>query len=252
MKKSTKILLYIVSILCCAFVVMRCGKQKLKDNFNAVRPLISQLQQENKLDSCRQLIVVVCDSLHTSQATMYLLERSQDATAESVLQKDTLWQMAMPTLQVAVGQKGMIEAEKKCEGDKCTPTGLYSLPFAFGPKKDRDIKMPFVEVSDKHIWISESTDSLYNQLYVDSFDVYKGKDIERLIDYPIAYQYAVVIDYNAACVPYAGSAIFMHCLKPDATSTAGCVAMPTEKLIPILEWLDSEKHPMIYMDILNK
>ena len=231
---------------------MRCGKNKTNDKFNAIRPLIGELQKEHKLDSCRQLIMVICDSLHTSQATMYVLERSKDATAENLLQKDTLWQMAMPALQVAVGQKGMIEAEKKREGDKCTPTGLYSLPFAFGQKKDINFNLPFVEISEHHIWISESTDSLYNQLYVDSAGIYDGKDIERLIDYPIPYQYAVVIDYNSACVPYAGSAIFMHCLAPEKTFTAGCVAMPTEKLIPILEWLDSAKHPMIYMDILNK
>lgn len=34
---------------------------------------------------------------------------------------------------------------------------------------------------------------------------------EHLISYPTAYRYAIALNYNTACTPGAGSAIFLHC-----------------------------------------
>jgi L,D-peptidoglycan transpeptidase YkuD (ErfK/YbiS/YcfS/YnhG family) len=49
----------------------------------------------------------------------------------------------------------------------------------------------------------------------------------------VAYKYAIAINYNLECVPYAGSAIFFHCTTGGGT--AGCVSVPESTMISILK-----------------
>ncbi|HEV2187323.1 MAG TPA: hypothetical protein VGR70_08950, partial [Stellaceae bacterium] len=49
------------------------------------------------------------------------------------------------------------------------------------------------------------------------------------------YDLIVVIGYNAdPVVPGRGSAIFLHCARPDFSGTEGCIAVAREALIPLL------------------
>lgn len=186
------------------------------------------------LDSCNQLLVVVGDT--SSQAVMYSLQRTNG-----------MWSKVFSPIEVAVGRNGITSSELKWEGDGKTPMGLFDLPLAFGTKEDIPLHIPFVTVTQDHIWVSESQDSLYNKMYIDSTHRYDGMNVEHLIDEPICYRYVVVIDYNTSCVPEKGSAIFMHCLKEDSHSTAGCVAMPTKEMIKVLQWLDSTQSPKMFI-----
>jgi len=61
------------------------------------------------------------------------------------------------------------------------------------------------------------------------------------------YDYGAVIAYNTARVPGAGSAIFLH--VSDGTSTAGCVALPSARLLEVLRWLDPARNPEIRMGV---
>lgn len=86
---------------------------------------------------------------------------------------------------------------------------------------------------------------LYNR-WVESGDI-KWKSAERLADYPQAYKYAVVINYNMSpTVPGKGSAIFLHCMT--GSYTAGCVAVPENDMALILKWLDPAKAPVIIIE----
>lgn len=60
---------------------------------------------------------------------------------------------------------------------------------------------------------------------------------EHLASYSSAYQYAVVINYNTACVKGGGSAFFLHC--GGGSPTAGCVAIPTGYMRQALQTLQS-------------
>ena len=56
-----------------------------------------------------------------------------------------------------------------------------------------------------------------------------------------SYFYGAVIGYNDARTPGLGSAIFLH--VSHGSSTAGCVALPTDQLLSLLRWLDPAKSP---------
>ena len=58
-----------------------------------------------------------------------------------------------------------------------------------------------------------------------------------------SYDYGAVIAYNAARAAGLGSAIFLH--VSHGSSTAGCVALPTDQLLALLRWLDPGRAPVI-------
>ena len=58
---------------------------------------------------------------------------------------------------------------------------------------------------------------------------------EHLIDMGAVYNYCLNIGYNPEGQPDAGAAIFLHCLNPEKEYTAGCVAIPEEDMIRVLQ-----------------
>jgi len=63
------------------------------------------------------------------------------------------------------------------------------------------------------------------------------------------YDAGAVIEYNTdPVVPGLGSAIFLHIWREDgAKPTAGCVALPEDRLRELLGWLDAEAAPVIFL-----
>ena len=62
------------------------------------------------------------------------------------------------------------------------------------------------------------------------------KSGEHIVDYPVQYAYAIVIDYNKDCIKDAGSGIFLHCSANRPT--AGCVAIPTKSMRQLLKQIE--------------
>jgi len=61
---------------------------------------------------------------------------------------------------------------------------------------------------------------------------------EHLIDYPDAYQYAALINFNVPATGSGrGSGIFLH--EATGGSTAGCVSLPPDELVAALRWIDA-------------
>lgn len=69
---------------------------------------------------------------------------------------------------------------------------------------------------------------------------------EYLISYPTAYRYAIALNYNTACTPGAGSAIFLHCSTGGAT--AGCISVSLSDMICILKMLQDDTLIGIYQN----
>lgn len=152
------------------------------------------------------------------------------------------WEEVRQTSGV-VGKNG-ISAES-CEGDYRTPQGVFPLGFAFGTEAVEDLHLEYRLLNQQCYWVDDPESAYYNQ-WVESSTV-QWNSAEHLADYPRAYHYAVVIGYNLdPVVPYAGSAIFLHC--QTGNYTAGCVAVPEEDMLWILRWLDAEKHPQIMIN----
>ena len=142
------------------------------------------------------------------------------------------WEQIMSTPGF-VGKNGL---GKVREGDHKTPVGTFKFDFAFGIAPDPGCAIPYVQLNNNHYW-SGDWNYKYNQ-FVDvressaSFDKAAG---EHLIDYNPHYTYALNIGYNTECTPGRGSALFMHCFDAKKPWTGGCVALPEEKMLFVMQ-----------------
>ena len=153
-----------------------------------------------------------------------------------------MWKAIRQTSGI-VGKNGV--SEKSREGDNCTPKGSFSLGFAFGTEKINGLSMEYRQINTNCYWVDDFESPLYNQ-WIESSDI-TWNSAEHLSDYPIAYKYAVVINYNMnPIIPNKGSAIFLHCMT--GSYTAGCIAVPESDMLYILKWLDLDKNPIIIIE----
>lgn len=194
---------------------------------------------------CEQLIIIadeeslVVESKQFFKATLYTFEK------DSVGQ----WAEVFASYKVNLGVKGLVSPKDKIEGDLKTPTGYYPITFAFGKKNDLETHLDFVEIGRNHIWVSDTASSAYNTIVVDIDGKYANNQVnEKLFRNDDLYDYAIVIDYNVnPVVKGKGSAIFMHIQRSENHRTAGCISLPKEDIVNLIEWLNPAKHPHIYL-----
>lgn len=135
-----------------------------------------------------------------------------------------------------VGYNGI--SSNKREGDGHTPEGVYTFGTSFGTHKNIDTKFKYHKLDNNDWWCADPSSSKFNtfQHRNGSNNNWSTKGGEHLIDYPTAYEYALSINYNTGNkTPNKGSAIFIHCDKGG--STAGCVAVPKDKMQKLLKEL---------------
>ena len=160
---------------------------------------------------------------------------------------------------VEIGKNGV--SEKTYEGSITTPLGKFNLGIAFGTH-DLNINYPYIKIKDNLYWVDDQNSKYYNKLvslneeidnfnypYIIKLNKKQLSSAEHLIDYPKQYEYAVYIEYNVNGEKYEdgkgkSSAIFLHCLG-DKGYTGGCVAIPKEEMLFILNFLNKNKNPKI-------
>lgn len=139
--------------------------------------------------------------------------------------------------------------KNKCENDMCTPLGVFNLGFAFGKAKLK-INYPYYLIKDNIYWVDDPESSYYNNWvevtskkreflypYMKTSKDIVWQKAEHLINYPVGYELALVIEYNTKpVIKNAGSAIFLHIKEKDYT--AGCLATTKANMEDILNWLD--------------
>ena len=149
--------------------------------------------------------------------------------------KQPISPLRVNTLKMISSKRYSSQNQISCEGDYCTPKGVFSLGFAFGTQPINGLNVEYRQLNSNCYWVDDPLSPLYNQ-WAESRNI-TWNSAEHLIDYPDAYKYSVVIDYNTnPIVPYKGSAIFIHCMT--GSYTAGCVAVPENDMFIILKWLD--------------
>lgn len=140
------------------------------------------------------------------------------------------WKLVLSTPGF-VGQNGI---NKKKEGDRKTPTGVFHVTMAFGRKKSPGTAgISYTKLNKYHYWSGER--ATYNT-FVDVRTLGRRSVAgEHLINYNPQYNYAMAFDFNAAGVYKKGSAIFLHCTKTGRNFTAGCVAVPQKYMKKIVK-----------------
>ena len=141
-----------------------------------------------------------------------------------------------------MGGSGFAAPDAKREGDGRTPSGSYPFDFFFGVLGNPGVRFAYRDITGPQIvWDDDPASPLYNQ-WVDTTTQTPGPSPEPMYNTP-AYNYGAVIAYNTARTPGLGSAIFLH--VSHGSSTAGCVALPTDQLLALLRWLDPGRAPVI-------
>ena len=142
------------------------------------------------------------------------------------------WEQIMTTPGF-IGKNGLGKVK---EGDRKTPVGTFKFDYALGIAPDPGCAIPYVQVNEHHYW-SGDWNHKYNQFVDDrtapaNFD--KGNS-EHLIDYNPDYVYVLNMGYNSACVPGKGAALFMHCFGDFKPWTGGCVGLPEDKMLFVMQ-----------------
>lgn len=165
-------------------------------------------------ETASQIIVVAADG--------------SDATVSMQSKEDGIWTEILST----AGKIGRNGIGKTKEGDGKTPTGVYRFLIGFGNKENPGCELNYTQVDESYYWVDDSDSAYYNQ-FVTTNEVTKDwNSAEHIAGVKNSYNYVLALDYNADCVPGKGSAIFMHCTP---TSGAGCIAIPEEKMVEIMQ-----------------
>lgn len=137
---------------------------------------------------------------------------------------------------------------KQSEGDTKTPLGTWVVGEAYGIKDNPGSKIKYTKVTEDMYWCATGNNGKnYNKLIYKSEnpDVDYSED-EHLIDYPVVYNYLLDLGYNAACAPYAGNAIFLHCWRGENSPTGGCVGISEENMVKVLRTITPGTSVTIY------
>lgn len=137
----------------------------------------------------------------------------------------------------AEGWIGKLGVGEHKEGVPTTPEGLYTFGVAFGLKENPGTAFSYTQVDDSHYWVDDPNSVHYNQ-FLSSPGGGDWKSAEHLIDQPVAYSYALSLNYNLECIPEKGSAIFFHCTTNGPT--AGCIAVPEADMTHFLQVLKTD------------
>ena len=155
-----------------------------------------------------------------SYAQIHLFEKQSDGT----------WSDALDT-SGRVGSAGVGTAS---ESSTATPRGSWPLLSAFGIAANPGSLLPWRQVDQGSCYISDISDVQYNTWQERS--TCNDPD-EQMITESAPYQYGMVIGYNTARTPGAGSAFFVH--VDDGAATSGCVSVPQPVMVQLLQTLHS-------------
>lgn len=168
-----------------------------------------------------QLILVAA---HGNNATVTMCDKDENGK----------WMEFLKT-EAVIGKNGIGKTE---EGDKKTPTGRYKFSFGFGTQENPGTALSYTQVDDTYYWVDDVNSQYYNQ-FVSTKDVEQDwTSAEHIMSASVAYRYALAINYNSACTPGVGSAIFMHC--KNSNSTSGCIAVSEKAMVKILRHVNSD------------
>ncbi|MBL1431520.1 MAG: L,D-transpeptidase family protein [Robiginitomaculum sp.] len=154
-----------------------------------------------------------------------------------ILQKDKLlW--SNENCRVAIGSGRLIEQEAKCEGDRATPTGIYSFRRVLY-RKDRllspQTNLTCRQINEDDGWCDDPGDPAYNR----PVSLPYKASCEELYRKDHVYDLLVVLGHNDnPPVLGLGSAVFLHLARADYSPTRGCLAVSEDDLRQILAIAD--------------
>jgi L,D-peptidoglycan transpeptidase YkuD (ErfK/YbiS/YcfS/YnhG family) len=133
----------------------------------------------------------------------------------------------------ALGRSGI--GNKKIEGDKITPKGIFKIIKIYY-RKDRlkklSSKFTLTEITKNMGWCDDPKSKKYNQV-IKLPTKYGHENLYRKDN---IYDLILVLNYNIKpTIKNKGSAIFIHVTKKNYKKTAGCIALKKFDLICLIK-----------------
>ena len=160
------------------------------------------------------------------------------------------WAINMHTSGARIGSGGLVAGALRRQGTNTTPTGTYSLPFAFGVSTVAGATYPFHHVTSADWWVEDNASVYYNRLRSSTagFRWWLSPALvnssEHLIENRPQYDLALVTGFNYVHpVHYRGAGIFLHVNGRGATG--GCVSAPRLFVYDAILRLRASDHPVI-------
>lgn len=194
--------------------VMAVSEAEPEEKGAAVENGIIQPQNLEGAKDADQLVVVV--GTGGCGADVYYYKKSGEA-----------WEMAWKEAGI-VGRNGI--TDQKAEGDGSTPSGTYGFTMAFGLRENPGSILPYHKIAKGDYWVDDSASPYYNKLVNTSQVAKDWNSAENMASASPYYNYALALNYNEACEPGKGSAIFLHCFTASRDNgSAGCIRLPQER-----------------------
>ena len=217
----------------------------------AREPLMPRMLAQSLPDQCRQVLLVLAPDERSVTAQMWLLENNEGE-----------WEVVREPIDCTLGHQGLAWGTGehtaappagfriKREGDKCSPAGVFRIPFAFGVAPTAsDLKLPYTPLTPSIIGVDDPKSRYYNQV-VDNTKVPRDWDSnEAMVRHDRLYEWGAFIANNPTCTPGLGSCIFLHIWPGPGKGTAGCTAMSPENLKEVLTWLDPAREPRLVQGV---
>lgn len=180
-----------------------------------------------------QVITVRASSSHATTAVLRRWRRTTDGRYVQVF-------------AAVVAYVGVHGVGPTREGLGRTPNGVFTLTQAFGSEANDGTRLHYFRTGPDDWWDENPSSAHYNHRV--RSPVSPGGDSENLLDAGYAYSHAVVINYNVnPVVKGAGSGFFLH--VSTGAPTQGCVAIPANRLLQIMRWLNPAAHPVISIGV---
>lgn len=202
------------------------------------------------LDGARQLIVVTSEGWDSTEGQLQAYVRDGKG-----------WHTHGQAFPVALGRTGsawglglhpaQADGPQKQEGDGRSPAGIFALGSAFGYAVTRPgTAMPYQPMLDSSYCMDVPGSPFYNRI-VDEKKVgsaaVKGSTEPMRLDLhnkgDVRYREGFVIAHNPDNQPGKGSCIFAHLWRTPGEATAGCTAMPQERMQALMNWLRPQDAP---------
>ncbi|RMD48535.1 MAG: hypothetical protein D6832_03740 [Alphaproteobacteria bacterium] len=143
-------------------------------------------------------------------------------------------------LPCTIGRGGVRVAKR--EGDGATPAGRWRVTGVLYRADRMAAPVPWARpIGPRDLWCDDPACRGYNR---PARAPHPGS-AERLARGDRLYDLILLTDWNAAGVPGAGSAIFVHRWRGPARPTAGCIALPPRALA----WLVRRLRPGTVIEV---
>lgn len=149
------------------------------------------------------------------------------------------------------GYGGLVPGDERVQGTGTTPLGTYRLLSSFGThRRGSTWDLTHRRIRSGDFWVQDNRSDHYNRYRNRRDGGFRWwlppsdpNSSERLTDYPVPYEYSIVVGYNWSQVRHRGSGIFLHVNGRGAT--AGCVSAPRWFLRQMMARLDPDLRPLI-------